>query len=514
MDFHSVAAGLAAVFTFGRLLAMALGVTFGMAIATLPGLSAPLGISLALPIVATMDPATGLIVLGAIWGGAIYGGSKAAVLINTPGNPSSLMTTLDGYPMTLQGRAAQALFGALLASTTGGIISTIILLLAFAPLSAIAVQFGPAQFFWLAILGMTAIGSMTSGNVFKGLLGAGIGVLLALIGMDPVTGTPRFTFGTFELTKGINVIAAILGFFSFAQALRLFASRDPFIAHYTEAPGYLADVFRTYAKRIVLVIRSGLIGTAVGLLPGAGGPVAAMVAYNESRRWDKHPERYGTGALEGVMTAEAAVNATVGGSLIPLMSIGIPGDASAAVIMGGLLTFGLQPGPKLLSDHGLISYTFICSLFVANIFMLLIGFFMMRITGRLLLIPKRFITPSIIALSVIGAFSINNSMIDVYVMIGCGLLAFGLEYLDIHPGTLALGLILASTAESGFAQSLLLAQAKGSLALVLFGQPMSWILIGLIVLAVWTSMRMNRRRVAAAAPVAGEENAVDTGAYL
>lgn len=485
--------GLSQVFTVYRILGMCVGVAFGMAMSTIPGLSAALAISLALPIVFSMDAATGLIILGSIWGGAIYGASKAAILINTPGNPSAMTTTFDGYPMTLRGDAAKALFGALIASASGGLISAAVLLLLFGPLSTVALQFGSAQFFWLSLLGLTTISSMTEGGLSRGLLGALLGILLSLIGMNMFTGLARFTFGIYELSKGVNLIAGILGFFSFSQMLNLMGGTNRYIADYEEKRGYLLDVFRSYIRNIKVVLRSGFIGTAVGMLPGAGSPIATLVAYGESKRWDKHPERFGTGVIEGVFTSEAAANATIGGSLIPLMSLGIPGDADAAVVAGGLLAFGLQPGPKMIQNSGLVAYTFIASLFVANLFMLVIGFFMMRITGRLLLIPKRYITPTVIALAMLGTYSLNDSMFDVGIMLACGLLAYVLRKIHIHPGTLALGLILGPIANTGFTQTLLQAQASGSIMGAFFGSPVSIILILLIGVAVGSSYALRRR---------------------
>ena len=501
MHFDLFFHGLVAVFTIPRILGICAGVTYGMLMSTMPGLSAALAIALALPLVFNLDPATGLIILGSIWGGAIYGASKAAILINTPGNPSAMTTTFDGYPMTLRGEAANALFGALIASATGGVVSAAILFVLFGPLSTIALSFGPPQFFLLAVLGLTTVSSVTSGGLVRGLLGASIGLLISLVGIDVLTGLPVFTFGIYPLGKGVSLVAAILGFFSFSQMLSLMGKSGRYIAHYEEKKGYMIEVLRHYGRRFGLVMRSALIGTGVGMLPGAGSPIATLVAYGESKRWDKHPERYGTGVLEGILTSEAAANATIGGSMIPLMALGIPGDADAAVVAGGLLAFGLQPGPKMIQDSGLVAYSFIASLFVANLFMLLIGFFLMRVTGRVLMIPRRYITPTIIALAMIGTYSLNDSLFDVGVMIACGVGAYILNKVDIHPGTLALGLILGPIANQGFTQGMLMSQASGSWINVFVLQPVSLGLIGLIVVAVVTGIRLNRRaQLVAATP--------------
>lgn len=493
MHLHLFTIGLVHVFTLPRIVGMLAGVVFGMLMSTIPGLSAALAISLALPFVFSMDPATGLIVLGSIWGGAIYGASKAAILINTPGNPSAMVTTFDGYPMTKKGQAAEALFGALLASASGGIVSAAVLLLLFGPLSHLALQFGPAQFFWLALFGLTTISSMSQSGMLRGLMGAAVGLLLSIIGLDVLTGTPQYTFGIASLAKGITLIAGVLGFFSFSQMMGLMASRDVYIADYKERPGYLRWVLSRYVRRLGIVLRSALIGTSTGMLPGAGSPIATMVAYNESKRWTKHPETYGTGIIEGVFTSEAAANATVGGSLIPLMSLGIPGDADAAVVAGGLLAFGLVPGPKMIQESGLIAYTFIASLFVANLVMLVTGFFLMRITGRVLMIPRRYIMPTVIALAMLGTYSLNDSMLDVGVMLCCGIIAYFFRRAGIHPGTLALGLILGPIANEGFTQTLLEAQASHSLVNAFLGSPVSLILIGLVVLGILSGTVFKRR---------------------
>ncbi len=493
MHLHLFVIGLVGVFTWGRMLGMLVGVIFGMLMSTVPGLSAALAISLALPFVFSMDPATGLIILGSIWGGAIYGASKAAILINTPGNPSAMTTTFDGYPMTKKGKAAEALFGALIASASGGMISAAVLLLLFGPLSHIALKFGSAQFFWLAIFGMTTISSMSSSGLSKGLLGVCTGVLLSFVGLNIMTGSPQYTFGLEPLTKGITLIAGILGFFSFSQMMGLMSSEDAFIAEYKERKGYLLTVFRQYTKKIGIVVRSALIGTGVGMLPGAGSPIATMVAYNESKRWAKPTERYGTGIIEGVFTSEAAANATVGGSLIPLMSLGIPGDADAAVIAGGLLAFGLIPGPKMIQQSGVVAYTFIASLFVANLVMLVTGFFLMRITGRILLIPRRYIMPTVIALAMLGTYSLNDSMLDVGVLLACGIIAYTFRRVGIHPGTLALGLILGPIANEGFTQTLLQARASHSMIGAFLGSWVSIILIVLIIAGVVSGFLIERR---------------------
>lgn len=503
--FTLFAGGLATALVPKHLFAMAVGVTYGIVVGTLPGLTAVLGLALAIPFVISMDPAMGLMVLGAIFSGAIYGGANSAILIKTPGTPSAIATVFDGYPMTQQGKADQALVIALLASVFGGIFSTAVLLVAFAPLARFSLQFGPAEYFWLAILGTTTIASLASDNLLKGLLGGAIGVMLGIIGLDPISSMDRLTFGFSELSGGIDLIAAILGFMSFSQILVLFERRDRFIAEFKESPGYVMAAARQCAAKLGMLVRSSAIGTVVGILPGAGGPIASLLAYNESRRVSKHPETFGTGNPEGLITSESANNATVGGALIPTMALGIPGDPAAAVMLGGLFAFGLQPGIRLLENSGDVAYAFIASLFVANILMLFIGLFVLRLTGRILRIPRPYVATTVAVLSVIGTYSVNSSLFDVGVMIVCGAAGYLFQRAGIHPGPIVLGLILGPIGEDGFTQALTIAQATGNYGGMFFGHGLTWVLLALIVLALTTPLFIHKRGEPSAAEVAGGE---------
>lgn len=478
-----------------HLLLMIVSLAGGIIIGTLPGLTAVMGVSLMIPFTMVMEPASGLVMLGAIYCGAIYGGANAAILLNIPGTPASIATTFDGYPLTKQGRAPEALFGSLLASVIGGIIGVIILMLFFIPLAKLGLRFGAPEYFWLTIFGLTTIAAMSSGNMLKGLIGGSIGLLISTVGLNPFTGTARFTFGVPHLSLGIDMVATMVGLFSFAQMLALMESKDKFVASFNKEPRVIPKVVGKFFKDCkVLLLRSSVIGTLIGILPGAGSAVSSLIAYNEAKRWDKDPDKYGKGAMEGIAASESANNATIGGSLIPMLGLGIPGSAVCAVIMGGLLAHGIQPGPQLLSESDDIAYTFIMGLLVANVLMAGVGYFLIKGTARVLTVPRQVIIPTVITLSVIGAFAIRGQMFDVKVMAIAGVIGFLLYKLGVDPGPIALGIILGPIAEQNLGVSLMLAQTQPSVWHVLVFRPISIVLIILCILAILTPLLVEWRK--------------------
>ena len=477
-----------------HIMLMVLGVSGGIVVGILPGLTATMAVALLVPVTFAMAPASGLVMLGAIWCGAIYGGANAAILLNIPGTPSSVATTFDGYALTKNGDADKALFTSLASSVIGGLLGVFILMVLFAPLARISLMFGKPEYFWLCIFGLTTISAMSTGNVVKGLLAAAIGLLLGTIGLDPIAGTPRYTFGYFPLIQGVQLVPALIGFFAFSQALKLVEQDKKFIAEYKQTPKLLTRVLpEILGKCKANLLRSSLIGTFVGMLPGAGGPVASIIAYNEAVRWDKEPKKYGKGAIEGIVASESANNGVIAGALIPMMGLGIPGCPVAAVVMGGLLAHGIIPGSKLLSESGDVAYTFIASLLVANIIMLIVGYFMLKAAANIMKVPAYYIAPVILVLSVIGSYALRNSLLDVLVMVTCGILAYLGSKVGIDAGPLSLGLVLGPIAEGALGVSLVMAQAKGSIVQVLFLRPLSLFFIALIIISVLTPLLLAAR---------------------
>lgn len=482
---ENIVFSIQAAFEPFNLLIMSLSMVGGIIIGALPGLSATMGVALLVPLTFGMEPASGLLMLGSMYTGAIYGGSNSAILINTPGTPSAVCTTFDGYPLTKKGRAGEAMMTALVASMIGGIIGTVFLLVATEPLANLALKFGSPEYFWLAVFGLTIIASLCENNLIKGLFAATIGLLVATIGIDPMTGHERFVFGIRDLVAGISTIPAMIGLFSFTQVLVMVDDDATYLADYTPQKNLMKNTFKTLlSKYKVLLLRSSILGSIVGILPGAGGNIASFVAYNESKRFAKDANEYGKGAIGGVASSESANNATVSSSLIPLLALGVPGSPVAAVLLGGLLAHGLTPGTKLFTQSGEIVYTFILGLFVANILMLFLGAIGMRLFVKILQVPTNYVAVIITVLSVIGSYAIRNNMFDVVIMLVSGVIGYVFLKIGIEPGPLVLGLILGAIVEVNFSQSLLMSKAVGSILPVFVFRPICMLLILLCIVSV------------------------------
>ena len=478
-----------------NILLMIAGLAGGIIIGALPGLSATMGVALMVPATFAMNPTSGLIMLGAIYAGAIYGGANSAILICTPGTPSSVATTFDGWPLCQKGDADIGLYTSLLSSAFGGIVGTVFLLCLAGSLARFALQFGGPESFWLCLFGLSTIAVMTPDNMGKGIVSGAVGILVSTIGLDPNTGAPRFTFGTYDLLQGVSVIPCMIGLFSFSQVLYLIGTDKTFIAEYHPHKGAFGKVLRYLTTRCkTVLVRSSIIGTWVGMLPGAGGEIASIISYNESKRWDKDPDRYGKGAVEGILVPESANNASVGGSLVPLLSLGIPGSAAAAVLAGGLMAQGLTPGPQLMEKNPEIAYAFIVSMIIANIGMLLIGYLLVRVCTRILDVPKLLIIPAVISISFLGAYALRNSMFDVLLMILSGGIAYLLLKAKIMPAGIALGLVLGRIIEENLIVTLYRTQAEDSLADLLVFSPLAAVFMAACILAIVIPLWLNHRK--------------------
>ena len=479
-----------------NILLMVLGLTGGIIVGALPGLTATMGVALMVPATFAMNATSGLIMLGAIYVGAIYGGSNSACLICTPGTPSSVATTFDGWPMCKAGKADFGLYTSLISSSFGGIIGTIMLLFLAAPLARFALRFGGPENFWLCLFGLSTIAVMSADNMMKGLLSGAFGLLISTIGIDPNVGVPRFTFGYYPLVQGIEVIPAMIGLFSFSQVLYLIGSHRPFIADYTPTPGAFGQVARFLGSKCkVLLTRSSLIGALVGMLPGAGGEIASIIAYNESKRWDKNPEIYGKGAMEGLASSESANNAVIGGSLIPMLTLGIPGSAVAAIILGALLAKGIQPGFKVFTNTGDLAYTFIMSQFAVCLLMLPIGYLLAKVMAKLLRIRLTFVAIAIVMLSFIGSYAIRNNMLDVWIVVIFGVVGYFSSRVGLDTGSMALGIILGPMIEENLGKCEHLSHALGGSILdVFFSSNIAIALMALTALSLATPFLLSKKK--------------------
>lgn len=483
------------VFTFKNLLAIVTGVTGGLVIGALPGLTANMGVALLLPVTFSMGPIEALLMLASLYTAAIYGGSFSAILLHTPGTSASAATAMDGFELTRQGKANTAIRIATYSSMVGGLVSALFLLLLAPPLSMISLKFGPPEYFLLAVFGITVIGSLASGNIIKGLLSGALGILFSTVGMDLDSGFPRFTFGVFALHSGMNFVPVVIGLFSLSQALTMAEEVHKTIERIdspADTDWRFLPTLEELKKIWVTWIRSSLIGVVVGILPGAGGDIGSWVSYNEAKRFSKNPERFGKGAIEGICASETANNAVTGSSLIPMLTLGIPGSATAAIMLGALVIHGLVPGHELFTQYGYITYTVIIGFFFANIVMAAIGMFSSRYITHIARMPNYSLVPPIIFLSVIGSYALGNNMFDVYIMIAFGLLGYLMRKTGFHPAPMILGLILGPIAEKGYRQMIALSQ--GNLVTYVFTRPICLILIALIVLSIITSVFLSRRR--------------------
>jgi putative tricarboxylic transport membrane protein len=487
---------LMGVFDPISLILLVLGVSGGILVGALPGLTATMAIALLVPFTFGMSPIHGLVLLGAIYSGAIYGGSFSAILINTPGTPSAIATTFDGFPMAQKGEAYRAIVTATLASVFGGLVGVAFLIFLSPPLARASLTFGPPEYFWLAAFGLTIIAAVSPRSTLKGLVGGGIGLLIATIGIAPIEGSVRYNFGTVALQNGISLIPALIGFFCIPEVLRMVedSHQSGEVIPYKRQRKMVARVFHRLLRHPWLMIRSSVLGTVIGIIPGAGGNIAGLVSYNEAIRTSKHKERFGKGAIEGVAASESANNASVAGALIPMLTLGVPGAPPAAVLFGALLLQGMRPGADLFTTHGTITYAFLFSLILANLAMLPLGLILGRAVARIMQKVKvQTLAPLIVFLSMVGSYSIYNNIADIYTMVVVGIAAHALRKAGFMPGPIVLGLILGPIAEQGLSQSLLMGRASGSMMGVFFGRPISLILIVLTVTSIATPIILQWR---------------------
>ncbi|MGM0395713.1 MAG: tripartite tricarboxylate transporter permease [Bacillota bacterium] len=479
------------------MLFMLVGTVGGMIAGALPGFSATMAVALMVPFTFTMSPVAGLATLGAIYTGAIFGGCFSAILVNTPGTPSSIATTFDGYPMTKLGRGEEALHTATFASWGGGVIGVLTLMFLSIPLAKVALKFGPPEYFWVSIFGLTIIASLASKSLMKGIAGGIFGLLVSMIGVAPIGGDVRFTMGISTFQGGVEILSVLIGFFCIPEMLRIAGelNKDKLVAvdlkHQTNV---LKTAFLNNFRKPVNFIKSSIIGSFIGVLPGAGGNIANLVAYNEAQRSSDDPDSFGKGNPAGVVATESSNNATVGSSMVPLLTLGIPGSPAAAVLYGALMIQGLKPGPQLFTTNADVSYGFMMALLVAQFMILVLGLVAGKSVYKAVTkIPERILVPSVILLTVLGSYAIRNNVMDVIVMFVSGLIAYTLKEFGFHPGPIVLGLILGPIAEKGFVQGYLMGQASGQNLMIFFTRPISIVLIIITILsAAWPLFRMLR----------------------
>ena len=466
------------------LLWMNIGLAAGIIIGALPGLTGTMGIALLLPLTYGMSSIHGMMLLLGVYCGGIYGGSITAILINTPGTPASAATSLDGYPMAQQGHAKRALHDALAASMIGGLISCIILLTCAPMVAKFALNFGAREYFALSLFGLTIIASVGGKSVLKGLLMGFAGLLLGCVGIDSLEGVSRFTFGNNYLTGGFNIIPVLIGLFAITEIMT--KSRDINKAVGTtvaveEEKVSFADVLR---YKIVL-LKSSVIGAFIGAVPGTGAAIASFLAYNEAHRTSKHPEEYGMGSEEGLVACESSNNAVTGATMIPLLTLGIPGDTNTAVLLGALTMQGIQPGPMLFTKQANWVYSIMIGMMLVNLFMYRQGRLFVKGFSNITKISTKIMVPCLVVLCVIGAYAIKYNTFNAAAMVVIGVIGYLLKKLDFPLTPMVIGLVLGNLCESNMRRALLLSRGNW---LTFFQSPIACVFLALAVFMLFFPM--------------------------
>mgnify|MGYP000512342836 FL=1 len=466
------------------LLWMNIGLAAGIIIGALPGLTGTMGIALLLPLTYGMSSIHGMMLLLGVYCGGIYGGSITAILINTPGTPASAATSLDGYPMAQQGHAKRALHDALAASMIGGLISCVILLTCAPMVAKFALNFGAREYFALSLFGLTIIASVGGKSVLKGLLMGFAGLLLGCVGIDSLEGVSRFTFGNNYLTGGFNIIPVLIGLFAITEIMT--KSRDINKAVGTtvaveEEKVSFADVLR---YKIVL-LKSSVIGAFIGAVPGTGAAIASFLAYNEAHRTSKHPEEYGMGSEEGLVACESSNNAVTGATMIPLLTLGIPGDTNTAVLLGALTMQGIQPGPMLFTKQANWVYSIMIGMMLVNLFMYLQGRLFVKGFSNITKISTKIMVPCLVVLCVIGAYAIKYNTFNAAAMVVIGVIGYLLKKLDFPLTPMVIGLVLGNLCESNMRRALLLSRGNW---LTFFQSPIACVFLALAVFMLFFPM--------------------------
>lgn len=475
---------------------MVFGVSWGIFVGALPGFGAAVGMALVIPFTYGMNPIVALPMLAALYSGVYYGGGITSILIGVPGTSPAAATVMDGFPMTQKGESQKALTTSLLASVFGGIFGGLALLLLAPQLVRVTLLFGPAEYFVLAIFGLTIIASLSGSSIVKGLISGIFGLLISTVGIDVLTNTNRFTFGQLYLFEGVPTIPLILALFAFPRSLSMmrdvFLKKSLTLSNLTSKDSKgtsitLKEMFTMWKT----LIRSSIIGTIIGIIPGAGANISCWVGYAEAKRNSKHPEQFGTGIPEGVAAAEAANNAVAGGSMIPLLTLGIPGNAASAIMLGALMVHGLAPGLKLFTDHASIIYSYMMAMVFSCLILLLVGWYTSRLFAKLATVNYIVLTPVIVMAVMMGSFSSRQYVFDIWITIFLGIFCYWLTALKYPMPPILLGFILGPIAEKGFRRALMINQGDWT---IFFTRPLCITMLLLSLISVYYGLKMNKNK--------------------
>jgi len=474
---------------------VALGTFAGIYVGAIPGLSVTMAVSILISFTFAWDVYPALCLMVGIYMGGVYGGSRTAILLNIPGAPSAIATALDGYPLAQKGQAGEAIGLSTVMSFVGGFIGIGVLAVAAPFVSEFALTFQPRDYMLLAILGILLVGSLSGESLLKGVFAGALGLLIGAVGLDPLTAEERFTFGMVELWGGISFIAVMIGLFGVSEALTQLHYIDK--AAVKQTIGRIVPSWRAVGKYLPLSLQTSSIGVIIGALPGTGGDIAALMAYDHAKRVTKKPEvPFGEGAAEGLVAPETANNAAVGGAFIPMLTLGIPGDAVTAIIIGAMFIHGLNPGPMLMIEQPQMFWFITGALVLANIFMLVFGLTGIRLFTKIVEMPRAVLIPLILLLSIVGAYAVNNSITDVYWMLMFGAFGYLLKTYGYQVGPVILGVILSRLIDENWRRAIISEQEDlGRLFMGILTSPLSLVLFGAVVFIfisqtpLWTGLR-------------------------
>ena len=452
---EAILKGLGLLLEWQNILLIFGGVFIGVLVGALPGLSSPMAIALLMPFTISLDPVASIAMMAALYCAGTFGGSITAILINAPGAPPAVATAFDGYPMARNGEPGRALGLAAVSSVFGGIFSLVIFIAATPLLAEIALSFGPVEYFGLAIFALSMLASMSGKSSIRNLIAGAIGVLISTVGVHLATGVERFDFGVDELTEGIHFVPVLIGLFAMSELLTQSSTLQDAV-RVMSAKSLKLPTFAELKKLKGLILRSSGLGTFIGILPAEGSTVAAMMGYNEAKRWSKTPEKFGTGHDEGIVGPEAANNAAAGGAMVPTLALGIPGSGTTALILAALVMHGFRPGPYLITETPELVYAIFGAMLIANFAVLGIGLAGARFFSLVTFIPKRFLWPSVFIFSLIGSYAYSSAFFDVWVMLISGIVGFFMMRHGFSPAPLVMGLILGPLVEETFTQAMVI----------------------------------------------------------
>jgi putative tricarboxylic transport membrane protein len=455
MDMDPVIQGLTLILEPGNVLLVFGGVLIGVIVGALPGLSSPMAVALLLPFSISLDPVPAIAMMAALYCAGTFGGSITAILINAPGAPPAAATALDGYPMAKRGEAGRALGIAAVSSVLGGIFSLVVFLFAAPLLAQLALKFRPPEYFALTLFALSMLASISGKSSLRNLIAGAFGVLIGTIGIHLTTGAERFTFGIPELTEGIEFVPVLIGLFAMGELLTQSQSLQVTLERVTSVVIRLPSM-EDFRRIRMTILRSSVIGTFIGILPAEGATVAAIMGYNEAKRWSKNKDEFGKGAIEGIAGPEAANNAATGGAMVPTLALGIPGSGTTAIILAALIMHGFRPGPYLMQETPHFIYAIFGAMLLANFMFLGIGLAGAKVFSRITLIPRQLLWPAVFVFSMIGAFSYGGSVFDIWVMLISGIVGFLMLRHGFSPAPLVMGLILGKMVEESFSQSMIM----------------------------------------------------------